>query len=208
MPLFHIAGSGWLLVGLVSGATNVLHREVDPAAVLAAIPAHRLTNVILVPSVIQMVLNAPGADQTDFSSLRQVTYGAAPITETLLTRAMTTIGPRLLPGLRLDRDHRLLLQPAPRRSRSDRTSGPPPAIRRPAGGVGRGARRRPRHRGRPSRRRAGRGLDARQHGHARVLEAAREDGRHHHGRRVVQDRRHRATSTPTATCSCTTGATT
>jgi long-chain acyl-CoA synthetase len=92
MPLFHIAGSGWLLVGLYSGATNVIHREVDPAAIVKAVPEHRLTNIILVPAVIQMVLNAPGAETTDFSSLRQVTYGAAPITETLLTRALTTMG--------------------------------------------------------------------------------------------------------------------
>ena len=37
MPLFHIAGSGWGLVGLYNGGTNVLMREVDPGQILALI---------------------------------------------------------------------------------------------------------------------------------------------------------------------------
>ena len=92
MPLFHIAGSGWAIAAFYNGAVNVLHREVDPAKILEDIGAHRVTNVLLVPAVLQMVLNAPGADDADFSSLRLVLYGASPITETLLVRAIRTMG--------------------------------------------------------------------------------------------------------------------
>jgi long-chain acyl-CoA synthetase len=92
MPLFHIAGSGWALAGLYNGAETILQREIDPATILSAIAAHRVTNAILVPAVLQMVLNSPGADDTDFTSLRKVVYGASPITETLLVRALKTMG--------------------------------------------------------------------------------------------------------------------
>jgi long-chain acyl-CoA synthetase len=92
MPLFHIAGSGWALAAFYNGAENVLHREVDPARIVADIAAFHVTNVLLVPAVLQMVLGVPGADQADFSSLRVVTYGASPITETLLISALETMG--------------------------------------------------------------------------------------------------------------------
>ena len=37
MPLYHIAGSAGALIGLYAGATVVLHREVDPTAIVDAI---------------------------------------------------------------------------------------------------------------------------------------------------------------------------
>ena len=41
MPMFHIAGSGWSMVGLYHGCQTVLLREVDPAVILRADPAVR-----------------------------------------------------------------------------------------------------------------------------------------------------------------------
>ncbi len=88
MPLFHIAGSGYGLCGLYVGATNVLLREVDPRAILQAIPAHRITKTLFVPAVILFLLETPGCQETDFSSLELVLYGASPIPVDLLRRAM------------------------------------------------------------------------------------------------------------------------
>ena len=88
LPLFHSAGSAWALIGLVNGATNVLLREVDTAEILREIEAHRVTNIFLVPAVIQMLLATPGADETDFSSMRAVAYGGSPISETVRIEAL------------------------------------------------------------------------------------------------------------------------
>ncbi|HET7668620.1 MAG TPA: long-chain-fatty-acid--CoA ligase [Mycobacterium sp.] len=88
MPMFHIAGSGWALVGAYSGATNVVMRDVDPAAILDAIPRHRVTNILLVPAVIQFVLTTPGVENTDFSSLRTLVYGASPISDDVLIKGL------------------------------------------------------------------------------------------------------------------------
>lgn len=92
LPLFHSAGSAWALVGLVNGATNVLHREVDAREILRAIEADRVTNIFLVPSVIQMLLAAPGVNDTDLSSLRAVAYGGSPISETVRIGALERFG--------------------------------------------------------------------------------------------------------------------
>ncbi len=92
MPLFHIAGSGWGLVGLYSGGTNVLLREVDPRQILETIGREGITNALLVPAVMQFLLGTPGLEETDFSRLRSIVYGASPITEDVLVGVMKATG--------------------------------------------------------------------------------------------------------------------
>jgi len=92
MPLFHIAGSGWGVVGLFNGGTNILMRDVDPAGILDIIPKYGVTNVLFVPAVIQFLLMMPNINDTDFSTLRRVMYGASPITEDVLVGGMNALG--------------------------------------------------------------------------------------------------------------------
>ncbi|MDA2891811.1 long-chain-fatty-acid--CoA ligase [Mycolicibacterium sp. BiH015] len=92
MPLFHMAGFGWALAGLWQGATTVVLREVDPHAILEAITRHGITNMLLVPAVIQFLLDTPGLDDVDFSGLRVIVYGASPISDDVLVRGMRRFG--------------------------------------------------------------------------------------------------------------------
>ncbi len=92
MPFFHIAGSGWAIAGFACGAVNILMREVDPAEILRLIPQYRVTNALFVPAVLQLLLAAPGVEDTDFSTIRSIMYGASPITEEVLVRCVETMG--------------------------------------------------------------------------------------------------------------------
>jgi long-chain acyl-CoA synthetase len=92
MPMFHIAGAGWSMVGLFHGCQTVLLRDVDPARILKVIPEFGITNAFFVPAVIQFLLITPGVDETDFSTLRAIVYGASPITDAVLTKAMERFG--------------------------------------------------------------------------------------------------------------------
>jgi long-chain acyl-CoA synthetase len=92
MPMFHIAGSGWSLVGLYHGCQTVVLRDVDPARILQLIPEFGVTNALFVPAVIQFLLMTPGIDTTDFSTLRAIVYGASPITDAVLVKAMEVFG--------------------------------------------------------------------------------------------------------------------
>jgi long-chain acyl-CoA synthetase len=92
MPMFHIAGSGYSMVGLYHGCHTVLLRDVDPAVILDVIPRFGITNAFFVPAVIQFLLLTPGVEQTDFSTLRAVLYGASPITDSVLSKAMDVFG--------------------------------------------------------------------------------------------------------------------
>lgn len=92
MPLFHMAGFGWALAGLWEGATTVVLRDVDPQAILDAVDRHAITNMLLVPAVIQFLLDTPGLDDVDFSGLRVIVYGASPISDDVLVRGMRRFG--------------------------------------------------------------------------------------------------------------------
>jgi long-chain acyl-CoA synthetase len=92
MPLFHIGGTGWALMGLARGVHTVVEREVDPEAILAVMGERRVSHVFLVPAAIMMLLGAPGCATADLTALRYVVYGASPISERVLTTAMDAFG--------------------------------------------------------------------------------------------------------------------
>ncbi len=92
MPLFHIAGSGWGLVGTHEGAAMVLLRDVEPASILKCIAEHGVTHALFVPAVLQVLLGVPGVEEHDFSTLKAIVYGASPITESVLVRALDVFG--------------------------------------------------------------------------------------------------------------------
>jgi len=92
MPLFHIGGSGWGLIGLYAGCVNVVERDFIPARILKVIETQRVTKSLFVPAMILFLLDAPECRDTDFSSLDIVTYGASPIPLELLKRAVKTLG--------------------------------------------------------------------------------------------------------------------
>jgi long-chain acyl-CoA synthetase len=92
MPLFHIAGSGWALAGMVNGAHTVMTKEVNPVEIIELIPTFGITHALLVPAVLQFILAVPGASDADFSSMRAVVYGASPITEAVLVGSIALFG--------------------------------------------------------------------------------------------------------------------
>jgi acyl-CoA synthetase (AMP-forming)/AMP-acid ligase II len=96
MPLFHVVGAYWALVGLRYGVTAVLERDVDPARLVGAIGEHRVSHAVVVPAVIQFMLTVPGVDEADFSSLECIVYGGSPISEAVLTRAVQVFGRKLV----------------------------------------------------------------------------------------------------------------
>ena len=90
MPLFHIGGSGWALVGMGVGGHTILCREFVPAEILTTLEQHRVTNALFVPAMLQFLTLTPGAAARDYSALRSIVYGASPITNEVLVRAMST----------------------------------------------------------------------------------------------------------------------
>jgi long-chain acyl-CoA synthetase len=90
LPMFHIGGIGWTYCGLWHGATTVIVSEFDARKVLDIFEGQRVTNAVLVPTMLQMLTAVPGAAERDYSSLRSIAYGAAPITTPVLKASLRT----------------------------------------------------------------------------------------------------------------------
>jgi long-chain acyl-CoA synthetase len=96
MPLYHIGGGGWALAGFSVGATNVLVRDVVPAEIVDLVEREGISHAFLVPAVLQLMLDVPGVEKRDLSSLRYVVYGASPISESVLQASIRTFGCRFV----------------------------------------------------------------------------------------------------------------
>jgi acyl-CoA synthetase (AMP-forming)/AMP-acid ligase II len=92
MPLFHAMAVGLSLQALYNGVPVAVYSMPSAAELIELIARERPTVVPLVPTVIQMLLDDPGAARADYSSVRLVIYAGASISPSLLRRAMTEIG--------------------------------------------------------------------------------------------------------------------
>ena len=70
----------------------ILLHEASPANILNAFEENKVTQALLVPAVIQMVLQSPGCATKDFSCLKRLLYGGSPITVPSLRQALETFG--------------------------------------------------------------------------------------------------------------------
>jgi fatty-acyl-CoA synthase len=91
VPLFHIAGIGNLLTGLLLGLPTVIHPlgAFDPGHLLDVLAAEKVTGIFLVPAQWQAVCSVQQANPRDVR-LRVISWGAAPASDTLLRQLSET----------------------------------------------------------------------------------------------------------------------
>jgi len=97
-PMTHTAGV--LSVPCTArGGTVVVVTKPDPAVLLAAIPKYQVTELFLPPTVIYRLLDIPElGKKVDFSSMKYLMYGAAPMSVEKLKQAIGIIGPVMMGG--------------------------------------------------------------------------------------------------------------
>lgn len=88
LPNFHLLSIGIAFQCLYNGVAVAIVRQFDPALVLATISRDKPTLLTLTPTMIQMLLDHPDANKTDFSSLRMTLYAGSPISLGLIKRAI------------------------------------------------------------------------------------------------------------------------
>jgi acyl-CoA synthetase (AMP-forming)/AMP-acid ligase II len=91
MPMFHTGGTGWAVWSMQEGMTLVLVREIDPPKLLDVIVQQKVETALLVPAVMLFLTELPQARSADFSALKHITYGTAPIAPDLLKRCIDTL---------------------------------------------------------------------------------------------------------------------
>lgn len=90
-PSYHLADAAAGFAVSAAGGCNVYIDGFDPSAVLESIERNKVTHLLLVPTMIQMLLDHPDFATRDTSSLQCILYGAAPISETLLRRVLDAL---------------------------------------------------------------------------------------------------------------------
>ncbi len=99
LPLFHVFGlSSILNICMLLGGTMTLVPRFDPAAVLETIQRDRVTIFEGVPTMYLALLNAPGLDGYDTSSLRVAVSGGAPIPAEVIDTFERRFGVVILEG--------------------------------------------------------------------------------------------------------------
>ena len=93
VPLFHIAGIGNMIIGLLLGRPTVVYPlgAFDPGALLDVLESEAVTGIFLVPAQWQAVVAEQRARPRNLE-LRVLSWGAAPASDTLL-RSMSEMFP-------------------------------------------------------------------------------------------------------------------
>jgi long-chain acyl-CoA synthetase len=89
--MFHLSGAGPTWYITLAGGTHAILPKFDVDAVMRAIPEHKVTNIVLVPTMINMLINHPKLREFDLSSVRTCVYGGSPMPEAVLDGAVKNL---------------------------------------------------------------------------------------------------------------------
>jgi acyl-CoA synthetase (AMP-forming)/AMP-acid ligase II len=92
IPNFHVGGSLFPFWVTMQGATIILMPDFTVDAVLDALDTHSAAAFVAVPEMLQLILSDRRTKEIDYSRLRYIYYGAAPMSQALLKQCMDTFG--------------------------------------------------------------------------------------------------------------------
>ncbi|MBS7779757.1 AMP-binding protein, partial [Acidovorax sp. CCYZU-2555] len=87
-PMFHVAGLGRFIGQSIVGGACITLPQFRADVVLEAIERHGISDIIVVPTMLQSLLDAPGFSPARVRSLDRIAFGAAPMPPDLLDRAL------------------------------------------------------------------------------------------------------------------------
>ena len=88
VPLYHVAGMQAMLAGVYGGRTLVLMRQFEVKEWMKTIQDERASRAMLVPTMLKWVIDDTDFHTFDLSSLRVITYGAAPMPFEVIKKAI------------------------------------------------------------------------------------------------------------------------
>jgi acyl-CoA synthetase (AMP-forming)/AMP-acid ligase II len=87
-PMFHLADGAFSMGTTIACGEHYFIPAFDPAATIAAIDAHGITDILLVPTMVKMIVDNPALAESGLKSLRQLIYGASPMPEALIRECL------------------------------------------------------------------------------------------------------------------------
>ena len=91
-PMFHLADAWATFAFTWVGARHVMVGQFEPEAVMATIQTQRITLSNLIPTMLNLMIKHPRVGEFDFSSLRVILSGGAPIARQVVRSIMESFG--------------------------------------------------------------------------------------------------------------------
>ncbi len=91
VPLYHVAGIQAMLAAIYGGRTLVMMKQFEVKEWIETIQREKATRAMLVPTMLKRVIDDPDFDQYDLSSLKVITYGAAPMPFEVIYKAINVM---------------------------------------------------------------------------------------------------------------------
>lgn len=94
VPLYHIAGIQAMMAAIYGGRTLVIQRQFDAIEWMKLVQRERVNRAMMVPTMLKLLIENPKFNDFDLSSLKVITYGAAPMPLEVIKKAI-----RVFPGV-------------------------------------------------------------------------------------------------------------
>ena len=88
VPLYHIAGVQSVMSSIYGGRTLIIQRQFEAKEWMELVERERANRAVMVPTMLKMLMDHPGFQDHDLSSLNIITYGAAPMPLEVIKRAI------------------------------------------------------------------------------------------------------------------------
>lgn len=92
-PLYHVNGFAFAAPGLLEGGRVVLMERFDAERAVELIERHRITYLVMVPTMLQRIARLPDVDPQQFTSIQRVIYGGSTIPEWVVDRWLELVAP-------------------------------------------------------------------------------------------------------------------
>jgi len=90
-PLYHAGALFHSLSYMMLGCTQVVLKQFESKETLSAIQEHRITSCLMIPTMLNFLLNDPDINKSDMSTLKKIFYGGGPMPIALLEKAMALL---------------------------------------------------------------------------------------------------------------------
>lgn len=90
-PMFHLADMASTYAVTLAGGQHCFSSRFIPQDVGETIEKEKITHLLLVPTMLNALINDPSSLRSDFTSLQRMLYGASPMPEAVLLKAMDVL---------------------------------------------------------------------------------------------------------------------
>ncbi len=88
VPLYHVAGIQAMMAAIYGGRTLVMGRQFGAREWLELVAREEVNRAMMVPTMLKQLMDHPDFGNFDLSSLKVITYGAAPMPLEVIKRAL------------------------------------------------------------------------------------------------------------------------